>query len=381
MFLVAAISMLVMLVLLFSYQNIVGAIARYSYDTVDEHRFTLRSDSNLFSLFAKNNTWLPATLAWELASTNRFEKIQSFSLVEIPVVAKFSLFAFGLETDIPVFSVTDSALSGTGIPVGISRSMVDFYNIQFAGSSEMFPKVDPIFLIGQTVRLTFGASKIFPSLPNIAAPIDGTITQIGDDFPGFWLVLPESIVRAKMQEVGYPLSPPYKIVAYMKDMWDLQKVREIYRAYHPEFDRDTIAKAQEKVFFLRNVFLGISIFLISIFGIFFIVLLFSFFRERRDVFRVIYIFGLSWLRARFLTLAEPLGLLISGSLVGSFLSTLIIASLARWGTTELLGRGIAYILVPVSMEMIGFICLSLCVFFGIVIVFLEYTWRNKMLMR
>jgi hypothetical protein len=100
-------------------------------------------------------------------------------------VAKFSLFAFGLETDIPVFSVTDSALSGTGIPVGISRSMVDFYNIQFAGSSEMFPKVDPIFLIGQTVRLTFGASKIFPSLPNIATPIDGTITQIGDDFPGF----------------------------------------------------------------------------------------------------------------------------------------------------------------------------------------------------
>ena len=63
--------------------------------------------------------------------------------------------------------------------------MVDFYNIQFAGSSEMFPKVDPTFLIGQTVRLTFGASKIFPSLPNIATPIDGTITQIGDDFPGF----------------------------------------------------------------------------------------------------------------------------------------------------------------------------------------------------
>lgn len=63
MFLVAVISMLVMLVLFFTYQNIVGAIARYSYDTVDEHRFTLRSDSNLFSLFTKNNTGLPATLA------------------------------------------------------------------------------------------------------------------------------------------------------------------------------------------------------------------------------------------------------------------------------------------------------------------------------
>lgn len=63
--------------------------------------------------------------------------------------------------------------------------MVDFYNLQFAGSSPMFPKVNESFLIGQTVRITFGASKIFPSLPNIATPIDGTVTRIGNDFPGF----------------------------------------------------------------------------------------------------------------------------------------------------------------------------------------------------
>ena len=75
--------------------------------------------------------------------------MQSFSLVELPVVAKFSLFSFSLETDIPVFSVTDSAIIGSGIPVGISRAMVDFYNIQFAGSSQMFPKVNETFLIGQ----------------------------------------------------------------------------------------------------------------------------------------------------------------------------------------------------------------------------------------
>ena len=137
--------------------------------------------------------------------------------MELPVLAKFSLFSFGLETDIPVFSVTDTALSGSGIPVGISRSMVDFYNLQFAGSSAMFPKINESFLIGQSVRVTFGASKIFPSLPTIATAIDANIVRIGDDFPGFGLVIPESIVRQKMQEIGYTLAPPYKIVAYMKD--------------------------------------------------------------------------------------------------------------------------------------------------------------------
>jgi hypothetical protein len=93
--------------------------------------------------------------------------------VELPVTARFSLFSFGLETDIPIFSVTDTALTGASIPVGISRSMLDFYNLQFSGSSPMFPRIDELILLGQTVRMTFGAS------------IDGTITLIDDDFPGF----------------------------------------------------------------------------------------------------------------------------------------------------------------------------------------------------
>jgi hypothetical protein len=49
----------------------------------------------------------------------------------------------------------------------------------------MFPKIYDAILLGQTVRMTFGASKIFPSLPRIATPIDGMITHIGNDFPGF----------------------------------------------------------------------------------------------------------------------------------------------------------------------------------------------------
>ncbi len=381
MFLISSISMIVLIVLLFCYQNIVGALSHYSYDIVDEHRFTLRGDTNLFSLFAKNATWLPNTIVPELESSGKFDRVQSFSLVELPVVAKFSFFTFWLETDIPVFSVTDSAITGSGIPVGISRSMLDFYNMQFAGSSAMFPKINEAFIIGQTTKITFGASKIFPSLPNIATPIDGTIALISNDFPGFWLIIPESIVRQKMQEVGYTLAAPYKIVAYMKDIQDRTLVEQKYGAFHPEFDIDAIAKNQEKIYFFQRVFLGISFFMISIFGIFFIFLLFSFFRERRDVFRVIYIFWLSGFRARVLTLAEPIILLISGGLAGSIANTIIIARLVEIWTQELMIRGISYQLIPVHIYTTMSICLGFFIFFSGVVMLLEYVWRKKVLMR
>lgn len=123
-----------------------------------------------------------------------------------------------MESDIPVFAVTDNVLTGSRIPVGLSRSMIDFYNLQFAGSSPMFPRVTESFLLGQSVEVTVGASKIFPSLPSIATPFKGTISHIGDDFPGFGIVLPESIIRNSMQEIGYTLGNPYKIVAYLKNV-------------------------------------------------------------------------------------------------------------------------------------------------------------------
>jgi hypothetical protein len=79
--------------------------------------------------------------------------------------------------------------------------MIDFYNLQFAGSSVMFPQITPSFLMGQSVIITVGASKIFPSLPKVATSITGSIVTIGDDFPGFGIVVPESIIRAKIEEV------------------------------------------------------------------------------------------------------------------------------------------------------------------------------------
>lgn len=102
----------VILVLIFFYQNIASALTYYSYGIVDEHRFTLMSDSNILTLFSKNKPGLPLTLLDTLNADNRVENIQAFTLVEIPVLTKFSLFQFGLDIDMPIFSVSDGYLTG-----------------------------------------------------------------------------------------------------------------------------------------------------------------------------------------------------------------------------------------------------------------------------
>ncbi len=102
----------VILILIFFYQNIASALAYYSYGIVDEQRFTLRSDTNILTLFSKNKPGLPPTLLDTLHADNRVENIQAFTLVELPVLAKFSLFQFGLDIDMPIFAVSDGYLTG-----------------------------------------------------------------------------------------------------------------------------------------------------------------------------------------------------------------------------------------------------------------------------
>lgn len=100
------------MILIFFYQNIASALTYYSYGIVDEHRFTLMSDSNILTIFSKNKPGLPPALLETLHADNRIENIQAFTLVEIPVLTKFSLFQFGLDIDMPIFSVSDGYLTG-----------------------------------------------------------------------------------------------------------------------------------------------------------------------------------------------------------------------------------------------------------------------------
>ena len=371
----------ILYLLLFCYTNVVWVISYYNHSIVNEKRFTISGDSNLFTIFSKNSPGLPKSLVIDLETSHKIEKVQSFSLVELPVLAKFSLFSFWLETDIPVFSVSDNVLTGAIVPVWLSRSMLDFYNLQFAGSSPMFPKITPSFLMWQSVLLTVGASKIFPSLPQVATTITGSIVVIGDDFPGFGIVVPESVIRAKMMEIGYILWNPYKVVAYAKNTWDLDEIRTKYGSYNIKLDRDSIKEFQHKISIIRSIFFGIAIFMAWIFVLFFLFLLFAFFRERRDIFRMVYIFGLTGLRARLLTLSEPILLFLLGSLLGIFGAVLWMSSILNLANQELLGRGIFYEIIPLNICYVLFLYGLFVLVFIAIILFIETIWRKKSLMR
>lgn len=245
----------------------------------------------------------------------------------------------------------------------------------------MFPKISESFLLGQSIELTFGASKIFPSLPHIASTITGKVVRVSDDFPGFGIILPESIVRAKMLETGYSLGNPYKIVAYMKNTSDRSVIENAYSSYNPLFDADTIREFQSKILLLRQVFFGIFLFFAVILSVFFLLLLFAFFRERRDVFLMISIFGLSGIRARLMTLAEPILLIFSGVFIGSFGMYFLIDWMKNFLSLDLLSRGILFPILSLDIAKIFLVSLMFFLIFSVVVIFIESRWRKKTLLR
>lgn len=245
----------------------------------------------------------------------------------------------------------------------------------------MFPKISESFLIGQSIELTFGASKIFPSLPRIASAITGKIVRVSDDFPGFGIIVPESIVRAKMQETGYSLGNPYKIVAYMKDTHERSTIEKDYNTYNPLFDADTIREFQSKILLLRQVFLGIFLFFAAILSVFFLLLLLAFFRERRDVFLMISIFGLSGIRARMMTLAEPILLIFSGVFIGAFGMYFLIDWMRNTLSLNLISRGILFPMMSLDMMKIFLVSLVFFLVFSSVVMLIESRWRKKILLR
>lgn len=129
------------------YKNVASAIEYYSGHGNNPNRVTISASANLLNIFNAESA-LSEQKVKEILENPLLENTQVFRLVNIPVSAKFGFFSFALESDIPVFSVTDSALPSrkNEIPVGMSRTMIDLYNTQFAGSSAMFPQMKDFFL-------------------------------------------------------------------------------------------------------------------------------------------------------------------------------------------------------------------------------------------
>jgi hypothetical protein len=77
-----------------------------SSSIVDTNRVEITADSNLFTLFSRDSAGIQADALTSIQREDGLKDIEVFTLIEYPVLAKFSLFSFGLETDIPVFALS-----------------------------------------------------------------------------------------------------------------------------------------------------------------------------------------------------------------------------------------------------------------------------------
>jgi hypothetical protein len=102
----------------------------------------------------------------------------------------------------------------------------------------------------------------------------------------------------------------------MKNSGDQANIRKSYGDYTLTFDSDSQKKLQEKLRGVQYAIGGIVTVIVLIMLFFFFFLLSGYFRERRDVFRMISIFGLDTPRSYVLTLGEPLGIIAASMLLG-----------------------------------------------------------------
>lgn len=365
---------------IYIYQNTASAIRYYSSLGDNERRLTIASSSNLLNIFNTESSLSESALN-QINNDENLEQIQTFRLVGIPVSAKFGFFSFALESDIPVFSVTDAFLTGSKIPVGMSRTMLDLYNTQFAGSANVFPQMREGFLIGQKIEFTFGKSKIFQSSEHIANPITGTITTINNDFPGLGLVLPETIVREKMAEAGYSIGTPYKVVAHIKDLKNRHEIEQKYSQYSLTFEVDKIQEMRDRINLAGSIIFGIGSFIVALFAIFFLFLIGGYFRERKDIFKLISLFGLTSLRSYMISIGEPVFLASVAIISAIIASGIMIPQIHATISAKLDENGILFETIPLSLMHIIMIGALMLVTILIVIGYLDMRTRHKNLYR
>lgn len=300
--------------LFFVYKNIIHALDYYVASSyVDPTRVEMTSWGNILTLFTDNDGINNNTLESIMSDTLLHDQ-ESYVLVEYPLMAKFSLFSFALETDIPVFAYSGKTLTGTDI--GISKKMLDYYNIQFAGSTAMFPMMNEAFLKWQKIQITVGASKLFNIDTAPTLPFEWTITSISPNYPGFWLVIPRAILEKKLSEIWQKLWNPYKVIAFMNHASDREKIEKKYKNLQLSFDVDKIQDLKNKILAVQMIFLAVFLLIGGIIFVLFLYLLTGIFSESTSIYRMIRIYGTGTLYTRMLTLGEPTILLAFGIIIG-----------------------------------------------------------------
>jgi hypothetical protein len=359
-------------------KNTLRALEYYEYSPLDERRFILSENVDLFSLFSRESSGIDARTLNSLKNDANIESTTAFTLVEIPVLAKFGMFQFSLETDMPIFAVSDTSLTGSEIPMGISQLLIDFYNKEFSGTTPYFPLFTKEMLLGQKITLEFGKSKLFSLSTTPSTPVKGTITSVKNDYPWFGIMVGESLVKEKLWEIGATLGNPYKIVGYMKDPRYKDQIENTYSTkYSLEFDTEAIEKLKERTKIIRYILFVVGSIIFSIFLTIFSFLLLSYARERSDIYRLFQMLGINQVRSHIIVLLEPVLLLLGGLVSGGIFFRLIESYFLKNFSHFLIQKGIDFPLFQISFAPLLSLLFTLFCIISVVIFLVDLTMRRK----
>ncbi|MBS9783720.1 hypothetical protein KGV55_00225 [Candidatus Gracilibacteria bacterium] len=355
--------------IIWMYQNMSSAVSYYSSINIgDPKRVKISSGGNIFAFLSKGVSGLSDETLKKISNDSRFEDIKTFTLIQYPVTGDFSIFSFGLESDIPVFAISgDTPLGKKG--VGISQKMLEYYNLQFAGSLPIFPKIDKKFIKGRKVVITVGKSKLFNlDGKKPAKPIETQITDISPDYPGFGVVLPKKILESRLKSIGLSLGNPFKVVAKIKNLNNIENLKKDYKGLNITFDQDAIKENEKRLQTLQLIFGATFLAIICVVGTIILFLLGSILREIKHIYRLIYRLGIFNLRSIFLTLGELIFLTCIAGIIGYFLNIFIFSYFSKLATAFFPTQGILFpIIVPNTIQL--FFYIATCIVMLISILF------------
>ncbi len=264
------ISFLVSISTHFLYINTIRIFEYYSIWDVNQDRFEVTKEGwGVLSLLHKDSASIDDSIQTMIAEDDSIQWWYWFTLVELPVVVTMNIFSFTLETDVPVFAVSDNYFCKNEttcslenhMPIGISRLLFDFYNTNLAGSAQFFPRFPEWILKWQSMEFSFWTSKIFDyKLPNPSI-LTWVVQKIEWDLPWFGITLPRSSVEKSMNALGFYIGKPYKIIWYIEHGVSPESIREKYKKHGVNvlFDSDKTENIHKKLSLYQTLLLSVSI--------------------------------------------------------------------------------------------------------------------------
>ncbi len=298
---------------LFALENIESGVQYYTLQGINEKRVTLTKSSSLFDLLDRSAWGIDQITLSRIQSDPSIESYKILRFIDVPVLGTFHIFQFWLSIDVPVFSVENSSGKITGI--GISTSMLNYYNLELAWSYPLFPVFQERDLIGKMVSLEFGASKLFTLSWAYTDRYESSIERIDPDYPWFGIVIDNDIAKEKFKKLHKILPHPYRIVMQYRDIPERNTIETRYPWMILNFDSDTL-REKEKTFSTLRTLMGIfvGVILLILYG-FLLLLFLGYFREKSDMYMLIRQFKVG-LFSEILLLWGEIGIIL-------FLSTLM----------------------------------------------------------